>query len=38
LEQIDAELDRVVLAARQLQLSEADVVKALREKWEKSDE
>ena len=38
LEQIDDELDRLVLAARQLQLSEADVVKALRGKWEESDE
>jgi GntR family transcriptional regulator len=38
LEQIGPHLDHVVLAARQLQLSEAEVVKALRRKWGETDE
>jgi GntR family transcriptional regulator len=38
LQQIDDELRHLVLAARQLQLTEAEVVKALRAKWEESDE
>jgi predicted transcriptional regulator len=38
LQQIDDELRHLVLSARQLQLTEAEVVKALRAKWEKSDE
>jgi len=38
LQQLDSYLDQVVLAAKQLQLSEAEVVKALRSKWEESDE
>src|SRR3970040_1491829 len=33
LQQLDAHLDQLVLAARQLTLSEAEVVKALRSKW-----
>ena len=31
-------LDQVVLAARQLQISEAELAAALRSKWERSDE
>lgn len=38
LQQIDPLVDQVVLAARQLQLSEAELVKALRRKWEETDE
>ena len=38
LQQLDPHLDQLVLAAKQLQLSEAEVVKALRGKWEESDE
>jgi len=38
LEQLEPHLDHVVLAARQLQLTEAEVVKALRRKWEDADE
>ncbi len=38
LQQLDSQLDQLVLAARQLQLSEAEIVKALRSKWENSDE
>ena len=38
LQQIDPLVDQVVLAARQLQLSEAELVKALRRKWEQTDE
>lgn len=38
LEQLEPHLDHLVLAARQLQLSEADLVKALRRKWEQTDE
>jgi GntR family transcriptional regulator len=38
LEQIEPHLDHLVLAARQLQLTEAEVVKALRRKWGETDE
>ena len=38
LEQLEPHLDELVLAARQLQLSEAEVVKALRSKWGESDD
>jgi GntR family transcriptional regulator len=38
LQQLEPHLDQLVLAARQLELSEADVVKALRNTWEKTDE
>jgi GntR family transcriptional regulator len=38
LEQIDPLVDQIVLAGRQLQLSEAELVKALRRKWEETDE
>lgn len=38
LEQIDPLVDQIVLAARQLQLSEAELAKALRRKWEETDE
>ena len=34
LEQLEPHLDHLVLAARQLQLNEGEVVKALRRKWE----
>jgi GntR family transcriptional regulator len=37
-QQIDPMVEQMVLAAKQLQLTEADVVKALRRKWEESDE
>jgi GntR family transcriptional regulator len=36
--QLDPHLDQLVLAAKQLQVSENEVVKALRAKWEQSDE
>jgi GntR family transcriptional regulator len=38
MQQLDPHLDQLVLAARQLQVSESEVVKALRAKWEQSDE
>jgi GntR family transcriptional regulator len=38
LQQLQPHLDQVVLAARQLELSEAEVFKALRNKWEKLDD
>jgi GntR family transcriptional regulator len=38
LQQIDPLLDQVVLAARQLQLTEAELAAALRRKWEQTDE
>lgn len=38
LEQIEPHLDHLVLAARQLQLTEGEVLKALRRKWEQTDE
>jgi GntR family transcriptional regulator len=37
LQQIDPLVDQVVLAAKQLQLSEAELVKAFRRKWEEAD-
>jgi GntR family transcriptional regulator len=37
-QQLDPLLDQVVLAARQLQLSETEFLKAVRRKWEESDE
>jgi GntR family transcriptional regulator len=37
-EQIDPLLEQVVLAARQLQITEAELAKALHRKWEQSDE
>jgi GntR family transcriptional regulator len=38
LEQIEPLVEQVALAARQLQLSQAEVAKLLRQKWEQSDE
>lgn len=38
LAQLGAPLEQLVLAARQLELSEADVVKALHNAWEKTDD
>ena len=38
LEQIDPLVEQIVVAARQLQLSEAELVKALRREWEQNDE
>jgi GntR family transcriptional regulator len=38
LEQVEPLLDQLVLAARQLELSEADLVKALRAQWGKDNE
>jgi GntR family transcriptional regulator len=38
LQQIDPLLDQVVLAARQLQLTEAELAAALHRKWEETDE
>jgi GntR family transcriptional regulator len=38
LQQLEPHLDQLVLAARQLELAENDVVKALRNTWEKTDE
>ena len=38
LQQIDPLVAQIVIAAKQLQLSEADVAKALRRKWEDDDE
>jgi GntR family transcriptional regulator len=38
LQQIDPLLDQVVLAARQLQLTEAELATAVRRKWEQTDE
>ena len=38
LEQIDPLVDHIVLAARQLHLSEAELTRALRRKWEETDE
>ena len=37
-QQLEPHLEQLVLAARQLQLDEADVTKALRNTWEKTDE
>ena len=38
IQQIEPLLDQLVLAARQLQLTDAELVKELRKKWETSDE
>ena len=38
LEQIEPHVEQVALAARQLELAENDVVKALHNAWEKTDE
>jgi GntR family transcriptional regulator len=38
LEQIDQLVDQLVLAARQLQLTEAELAKALHRKWEETDD
>ena len=38
LEQLDPLVDQLVLAARQLQLTEGELAKALRRKWEETDE
>lgn len=38
LRQLDPHLDQLVLAAKQLQVSENDAVRALHEKWEQDDE
>jgi len=38
LRQIDPLVDQIVLAAKQLQLSEADLTRALRRKWEETDD
>jgi GntR family transcriptional regulator len=38
LQQIDPLVGQIVIAAKQLQLSEAELAKALRRKWEESDE
>ena len=38
LQQLEPHLEQLVLAARQLELNEADVAKALRATWEKTDE
>lgn len=37
LEQLEPQLEQVVIAARQLELAEDDVVEALHEAWEKTD-
>lgn len=38
LQQLELHIDHLVLAARQLELSEAEVIKAFRAKWEKTHE
>ena len=38
LEQLEPHVEQVALAARQLELSEKDVIKALHDSWEKTDE
>jgi GntR family transcriptional regulator len=38
MQQVDPLLDQVVLAARQLQITEPELSKALHKKWEKTDE
>lgn len=38
IQQLEPLLDQLVLAARQLQLTDAELVKELRKKWETSDE
>jgi GntR family transcriptional regulator len=37
-QQLEPHLEQVVLAARQLQLTEPELVKAVRRKWEETDE
>src|SRR5262249_2086552 len=37
-QQLEPQLEQVVLAARQLELEESDVARALRNTWEKTDE
>src|SRR3954452_223432 len=37
-QQLEPQLEQLVLAARQLELDEADVAKALRNIWERTDE
>ncbi|HZL93303.1 MAG TPA: GntR family transcriptional regulator [Vicinamibacterales bacterium] len=37
-QQLETPLEQLVLAAKQLELSEADVIKALHTQWEKADE
>lgn len=38
MQQLDAELDQLVLSARQLDLSQEDLAKAIRRKWSEHDE
>ena len=38
LQQVDPQLDQVVLAARQLQITEPELSRALHKKWEESNE
>ena len=38
LQQVEPLLEQVVLAARQLEVTEAEIAKALHRKWEESDE
>lgn len=38
LQQLDAELDQLVLSARQLDLTQEDLAKAIRKKWSEQDE
>ena len=38
LQQLDAELDQLVLCARQLDLSQEDLAKAIRKKWSEQDD
>ena len=37
-QELDPHLDHLVLAARQLQLTQSELIKALRRKWEETDE
>ena len=38
LEQLEPHVDQLILAARQLEVSDTDVTKAFRAKWEKTDD
>jgi GntR family transcriptional regulator len=38
MEQLEPLLDQIVIAARQLEVSESELTKALRKKWEKGDD
>jgi GntR family transcriptional regulator len=38
MEQLEPLLDQIVIAARQLEVSESELIKALRKKWEKGDD